>query len=66
MIEIWDELMTMVENVVLRDETDALVWCYNSVRVYSSQSMYGTNDYRGDSSVCFNSLEGKCPPPPQI
>jgi hypothetical protein len=37
--------------VVLRDETDALVWCYNSTGVYSSQSMYAIINYRGVTPV---------------
>jgi hypothetical protein len=51
MLGIWDELMTVVENVVLRDETDAVVWCYNSTGVYSSQSMYVIINYIGVTPV---------------
>jgi hypothetical protein len=51
MLEIWDELMIVVENVVLWNETDALVWGYNSVGVYSSQSMYVVINYRGVTPV---------------
>jgi hypothetical protein len=51
MIEIWDELMSVVENVVLREETDALMWCYNSTVVYSSQSMYAIINYHGVTPV---------------
>jgi hypothetical protein len=51
MLEIWDELMIVVENVVLWNEIDALVWCYNSAGVYSSQSMYVVINYRGVTLV---------------
>jgi hypothetical protein len=51
MLETWDELMMVVENVVLSEETDALVWCYDSAGVYSSQSMYVVINYRGVTPV---------------
>jgi hypothetical protein len=37
----------VVENVVLSEETDTLVWCYDSAGVYTSQSMYDVINYRG-------------------
>jgi hypothetical protein len=51
MLEVWDELRVVVENLVLRDETDALVWCYNFAEVFSSQSMYAIINYRGVTLV---------------
>jgi hypothetical protein len=43
--------MSVVENVVLREETDALMWCYNSAGVYSSQSIYDIINYHGVTPV---------------
>jgi hypothetical protein len=36
MMQKWYELEATVENLVLNDTSDTLVWCYNSSRVYSS------------------------------
>jgi hypothetical protein len=30
MMQSWDDLISVVENMVLSDESDALVWCYES------------------------------------
>jgi hypothetical protein len=65
MLETWDELMMVVENVVLSEESDALVWCYDSAGVYSSQSMYAVINYRGMTQVYIPAV-WKINVPPKI
>jgi hypothetical protein len=36
----------VVENLVLNDETDSLVWCYNKSGVYSTKSLYAIINYK--------------------
>jgi hypothetical protein len=36
----WEDLKSVVEQIVLNDDTDALVWGYESSGVYSSKSCY--------------------------
>jgi hypothetical protein len=47
MMQSWDDLLSVVENVVFSDESDALVWCYESSGIYSSHSFYAIVNYRG-------------------
>jgi hypothetical protein len=43
----WDELLTVVGNTDLREESDALIWCYSKTEVYDTQSFYAVVNYRG-------------------
>jgi hypothetical protein len=51
MMQKWYELEDTVENLVLTDNSDALVWSYNSSGVYSSQSLYAIINYWGVTLV---------------
>jgi hypothetical protein len=47
LFQIWQELLAVVENVELKDETDSLVWCYSQSGVYSVQTFYAIINFRG-------------------
>jgi hypothetical protein len=51
MMQKWEELVSVVEQVELSDDTDALVWCYESPGVFSSHSCYNIISYRGVKHV---------------
>jgi hypothetical protein len=51
MMQAWYDLEATVENIVLNDSSDALVWSYNSSGVYSSQSFYAIVNYRGVTPI---------------
>jgi hypothetical protein len=55
----------VVENVVLSEETDTLVWCYDSAGVYTSQSMYDVINYRGVTPMYVPAVWKINAPPPQ-
>jgi hypothetical protein len=40
MMQIWDELLDVVDKLVFNEEPDTLIWCYNNSGVHSSQSLY--------------------------
>jgi hypothetical protein len=42
--------------VCIRDESDALIWCYNSSGVYSTRSFYSIINYRGVTHVFIPSI----------
>jgi hypothetical protein len=35
MMEMWGELVAVVEQVILNNDSDALIWCYEKSGVYS-------------------------------
>jgi hypothetical protein len=49
--------MSVVEQVVLNGDANALIWCYGKSRVYSSHSCYDIISYRGEIIVHFGHLE---------
>jgi hypothetical protein len=63
MMQSWGELVSVVENVVLSDETDALIWMYNKSGVYSSQSYYAIINYRGVTPIYVPVVWSICVPP---
>jgi hypothetical protein len=44
---LWEELVGLVSTIELTNEEDALVWQFNSVGVYSLQSLYAAINFRG-------------------
>jgi hypothetical protein len=48
---------------VLSGETDALVWVYNTSRVYSSQSFYTIINFRGVALIYVPAVWTICVPP---
>jgi hypothetical protein len=38
LMPLWSELLTVVEQIVLCDASDSLIWCYNTYGVYSTPS----------------------------
>jgi hypothetical protein len=40
MIQFWEDLISVVETLELKEGNDSLVWCYQSSGVYSAQSLY--------------------------
>jgi hypothetical protein len=53
----WGEPMSVVEQVVLNEDANALIWCYQKSGVYSSHSCFNIISYRGETSVHFGHLE---------
>jgi hypothetical protein len=49
--------MSVVEQVVLNEDANALIWCYQKSGVYSSHSCFNIISYRGETSVHFSHLE---------
>jgi hypothetical protein len=47
LLDKWDELVAIVEDLVLSSEKDQLVWKLNSSGTYSSQSLYVVLNPRG-------------------
>jgi hypothetical protein len=47
MMQCWDDLHAVVENVSLKEESDALIRGCEKKRVYSSHSFYVIINYRG-------------------
>jgi hypothetical protein len=43
----WDELVNLVTTIDMSDDEDALIWQFQSNRVYSSQSLYSVINFRG-------------------
>ena len=63
----WLELLSIMENVVLSDSEDQLLWKYESKGVYSSKSLYAIVNFRGVQPVYLPSVwEIKIPPRVQI
>jgi hypothetical protein len=51
MMQTWNELLAVVEQMCLNEDSDALYWCYEKFGVYSSQSFYVVINYRGLAPV---------------
>jgi hypothetical protein len=51
MMQSWDDLLYVIEQVKLTDESDALVWSCARTRVYSSHSFYSIINYRGVTPI---------------
>jgi hypothetical protein len=47
MMQSWGELVSVVEQVNLKDQPDSLVWVWDRSGVYSSHSFYAIINYRG-------------------
>jgi hypothetical protein len=65
LMQSWVELVLVVENLVLTDESDSLVWCYHKSGVYSAQSLYAIINYRGVRPVYVPAI-WKLDAPPKI
>jgi hypothetical protein len=63
MMQSWDDLLSVVENVVSSDESDALVWCYESLGIHSSHSFYAIVNYRGVRPVYVPTIWNVMVPP---
>jgi hypothetical protein len=58
MMQLWDELVSIVEQITLNDESDALVWSYEKSGVYSSQSFYTIINFRGVKPIYIPAIWG--------
>jgi hypothetical protein len=47
LMQMWDALLSVVDKLVLNEEPDTLIWCYNNSGVYYSQSFYAIINCRG-------------------
>jgi hypothetical protein len=61
MIQFWEDLISVVETLELKEGNDSLVWCYQSSGVYSAQSLYVIIKFGGGGGdlpcVCPCSVE---------
>jgi hypothetical protein len=57
MMQNWGDLLAIVEQVRLGEDTDALVWTYEQPGTYSTQSFYVVISYRGVTQ-CTSQLFG--------
>jgi hypothetical protein len=46
MLQMWGELLEIVEQISLSEDSDSLIWCYTKSGVYSTQSCYSIISYR--------------------
>jgi hypothetical protein len=51
MMQSWEDLVAVVEQLNLNEESDALYWCYEKSGVYSSQLFYAVIYFRGLTPV---------------
>jgi hypothetical protein len=59
----WDDLVTVVESIELRDDSDALIWCYSKSGVYDTQSFYAVINYRGITPLYIPAIWKSVVPP---
>jgi hypothetical protein len=52
MMQIWQELCAVVEDIRFGDESDTLVWCYTKSGTYTTQSFCAIINYRGITHSC--------------
>jgi hypothetical protein len=53
MMQTWCELLSVLEQVSLRDEPDLVVWVWDRNGIYSSHSYYAIINYRGSNLFIF-------------
>jgi hypothetical protein len=58
MMQMWGELVDLVEQITLNDESDALIWSYEKSGVYSLQSFFAIINFRGDKLVYIPAIWG--------
>jgi hypothetical protein len=67
MMQVWDDLMAVVEQVNLNEDFDALVWVYEKTGSYSSHSFYAVIGYRGVTPMYIPAIWNiKVPPKIQL
>jgi hypothetical protein len=64
-MEQWYALEAIAKSICLSDETDSLIWQYNSSGVYSASSLYAIINYRGITPI-FIPVVWKIVIPPRI
>jgi hypothetical protein len=52
------ELDSVVEQVVLTEDADSLIWCYEESGIYSSHSCYNIISFRGLSRYTYRLSRG--------
>jgi hypothetical protein len=62
-MEMWEELVSIVETLELSDVDDEVIWQYNSSGIYSSKSLYAVINFRGVTPVFISSMWGLRVPP---
>jgi hypothetical protein len=63
MMQKWGELVSVVEQVVLTEDADSLIRCYEKSGIYSSHSCYNIISYRGVKPVYIPAIWGIVVPP---
>jgi hypothetical protein len=59
MMHVWKDLMAVVEQVKLNDDSDALLCVYEKSRIYSSHSFYAIISYRGVTPMYIPAIWNK-------
>ena len=55
-MNLWWELVGLVDNIVLYDEDDTIIWSYNSSGKYTIQSLYVVLSFRGITPIFVSSV----------
>jgi hypothetical protein len=58
-MHVWKDLMAVVEQVKLNDDSDALLCVYEKSRIYSSHSFYAIISYRGVTPMYIPAIWNK-------
>ena len=64
-MNLWWELVSLINGIVLSEEEDQIVWAYTSSGKYIVQSLYAVVNFRGITPVFVN-LVWKLPVPPRV
>jgi hypothetical protein len=63
LMEMWEEVVSIVETLELSVAEDELIWQYNSSGAYSSKSLYDVINFRGVTPVFMSALWSLRVPP---
>ena len=63
LMDVWWEVFSIAESIVFTDESDTLVWSFNSNDIYSVQSLYAVVNFRGVKPVYPSAIWGLYIPP---
>jgi hypothetical protein len=59
MMNRWNELLEIASSINLGYEDDAIIWQYNSLGVYSVQSLYAIVNNRGEAGLHRGDVKNK-------
>jgi hypothetical protein len=51
LFNMWEEVVSLTSTIVLSEDDDEMIWQFQSLRIYSSQSLYSVINFRGVTPV---------------